>query len=189
MGWLTRLELATTSATNWRSTNWTTVTINGVSEGIRTPDPRLRRALLYPAELQTHILTKKWSGKRGSNSRHSAWKADALPTELFPQMVGIARFELAAPCSQGKCATGLRYIPTSLKTRIIIPYYIKTVNTFFYFFYVFLFFLLFSIVFIFKIFFIILLISWELWNIIVIRDLFFLFYYKIEEVQLWKIKK
>ncbi len=25
-----------------------------------------------------------WSGKRGSNPRHSAWKADALPTELFP---------------------------------------------------------------------------------------------------------
>ena len=55
--------------------------ISGVSEEIRTPDPRLRRALLYPAELQIHI----WSGKRGSNSRHSAWKADALPTELFPQ--------------------------------------------------------------------------------------------------------
>ena len=27
---------------------------SGVSEGIRTPDPRLRRALLYPAELQAH---------------------------------------------------------------------------------------------------------------------------------------
>ena len=27
----------------------------------------------------------KWSGRRGSNSRHSAWKADALPTELLPQ--------------------------------------------------------------------------------------------------------
>ncbi len=26
-----------------------------------------------------------WSGKRGSNPRHSAWKADALPTELFPR--------------------------------------------------------------------------------------------------------
>ena len=26
-----------------------------------------------------------WSGRRGSNSRHSAWKADALPTELLPQ--------------------------------------------------------------------------------------------------------
>ena len=24
------------------------------------------------------------SGRRGSNSRHSAWKADALPTELLP---------------------------------------------------------------------------------------------------------
>src|ERR1051325_189411 len=25
-----------------------------------------------------------WSGRRGSNSRPSAWKADALPTELLP---------------------------------------------------------------------------------------------------------
>ena len=25
-----------------------------------------------------------WSGRRGSNSRQSAWKADALPTELLP---------------------------------------------------------------------------------------------------------
>ena len=28
-----------------------------VLEGIRTPDPRLRRPLLYPAELRTHIAT------------------------------------------------------------------------------------------------------------------------------------
>ena len=27
-----------------------------------------------------------WSGRRGSNSRPSAWKADALPTELLPQI-------------------------------------------------------------------------------------------------------
>src|SRR5690554_2353276 len=26
------------------------------------------------------------SGRRGSNSRHSAWKADALPTELLPHL-------------------------------------------------------------------------------------------------------
>ena len=26
------------------------------------------------------------SGKRGSNSRHSAWEADALPTELLPHV-------------------------------------------------------------------------------------------------------
>ena len=29
-------------------------------------------------------LDIKWSGRRGSNSRHSAWKAEALPTELLP---------------------------------------------------------------------------------------------------------
>ena len=28
-----------------------------------------------------------WSGRRGSNSRHSAWKAEALPTELLPHSV------------------------------------------------------------------------------------------------------
>jgi hypothetical protein len=26
-----------------------------------------------------------WSGRRGSNSRHSAWEADTLPTELLPR--------------------------------------------------------------------------------------------------------
>ncbi len=31
-----------------------------------------------------HNLTE-WSGKRDSNSRPSAWEADALPTELLPQ--------------------------------------------------------------------------------------------------------
>src|SRR4051812_24250199 len=29
-----------------------------------------------------------WSGKPDSNRRHSAWKADALPTELFPHVGG-----------------------------------------------------------------------------------------------------
>ena len=28
---------------------------------------------------------RSWSGRRGSNPRPSAWKADALPTELLPQ--------------------------------------------------------------------------------------------------------
>ena len=37
-----------------------------------------------------------WSGRRDSNSRHSAWKADALPTELLPlarSNVGVIGFE------------------------------------------------------------------------------------------------
>ncbi len=29
--------------------------------------------------------SNSWSGRRGSNSRHLAWKASALPTELHPQ--------------------------------------------------------------------------------------------------------
>ena len=35
---------------------------------------------------ELHRLKEK-SGRRGSNSRHSAWKADALPTELLPQFL------------------------------------------------------------------------------------------------------
>ena len=31
------------------------------------------------------------SGRRDSNSRHSAWKADALPTELLPLVIARAR--------------------------------------------------------------------------------------------------
>ena len=29
-------------------------------------------------------VLQKWSGRPGSNRRHSAWKADALPAELLP---------------------------------------------------------------------------------------------------------
>ena len=34
----------------------TTEVVSNVLEGIRTPDPRLRRPLLYPAELRTHVV-------------------------------------------------------------------------------------------------------------------------------------
>src|ERR1700730_17265329 len=33
---------------------------------------------------QQLVLHELWSGRRDSNSRPSAWKADALPTELHP---------------------------------------------------------------------------------------------------------
>ena len=62
----------------------------GAPGRIRTCGPRIRSPLLYPAELQAHILSglrgidRHKSGRRGSNPRHSAWKADALPTELHP---------------------------------------------------------------------------------------------------------
>jgi hypothetical protein len=40
-----------------------------------------------------------WSGRQGSNLRHSAWKADTLPTELRPHT-----FE---------------FYPSSLKTKMV----------------------------------------------------------------------
>ena len=46
--------------------------------------PRMRST----PELHRRHFSKKLSGKRGSNSRPSAWKADALPTELLPQVSG-----------------------------------------------------------------------------------------------------
>ncbi len=46
---------------------------------------------------ELHRPIKNLSGKRGSNPRPTAWKAVALPTELFPlnflMLVGGAGFE------------------------------------------------------------------------------------------------
>ncbi len=72
----------------------------GASQEIRTPGPRLRRAMLYPTELVTQKMERvkgiepsqpawkagilplnytRWSGRRDSNSRRSPWQGDALP--------------------------------------------------------------------------------------------------------------
>ena len=37
---------------------------------------------------QNNVCLFFWSGRRGSNSRPSAWKADALSTELLPHICG-----------------------------------------------------------------------------------------------------
>ena len=78
----------------------------GEPTGIRTPDARLRRPLLYPTELWAQIVERmmrieltlpawkagvlplnyiriKWSGRRDSNSRPSPWQGDALPLSHF----------------------------------------------------------------------------------------------------------
>ena len=57
--------------------------ISGERTGIRTPDTRLRRALLYPAELCTHIFMERVKGIEPSQP---AWKAGTLPlsyTRIF----------------------------------------------------------------------------------------------------------
>ena len=54
----------------------------------------------------------------------SAWKAEVLPLN-YTRMVGVAGFEPATPCSQGRCATKLRYTPN---TKGIIPYWFLKVK-------------------------------------------------------------
>ena len=57
--------------------------------GIRTPDPRLRRPLLYPAELQAHqhqILMRE--RVMGIEPTYPAWKAGVLPLN-YTRILGL----------------------------------------------------------------------------------------------------
>ena len=80
----------------------------------RTCNPRLRRPVLYPVELQALVKiltscaqnsltcwTAKWSGQTDSNRRPSAPKADALPDCAMPRWIpGVIR----TPTRHVKCA-------------------------------------------------------------------------------------
>ena len=65
------------------------IKFSGLNEpgGIRTLDLRLRRPLLYPAELQTHAL---FSEKRvmGIEPTYPAWKAGVLPLN-YTRMLAV----------------------------------------------------------------------------------------------------
>ena len=96
-GWVVGLEPTISRTTIWRAnqlhhthhityrtvlcpTKYHRIKFCGSNEpgGIRTLDLRLRRPLLYPAELQTHAL---FSEKRvmGIEPTYPAWKAGVLP--------------------------------------------------------------------------------------------------------------
>ena len=74
-------------------------------EGIRTPDPRLRRPLLYPAELQTHIHLRSLRPLQRSISYHRYGKKASLFSYFFRLIFpacgmkrsawGIRKFHLA----------------------------------------------------------------------------------------------
>ena len=78
------LESKSSALPTWRYPN----VFYGMPAGIRTPDPRLRRAMLYPAELQTHKFLERVKGIEPSQL---AWKARALPlsyTRVFFRLHG-----------------------------------------------------------------------------------------------------
>ena len=56
-------------------------------EGIRTPDPRLRRAMLYPTELLAHALERVM----GIEPTWPAWKAGTLPLSYTRTATDIFR--------------------------------------------------------------------------------------------------
>ena len=68
-GWIEGFEPSASRATIWRANQLRHTHHRNVSEGIRTPDPRLRRPLLYPAELQIHTFLHRKSGWWESNPR------------------------------------------------------------------------------------------------------------------------
>ncbi len=99
--------------------------------GIRTLDLRLRRPLLYPAELQTRInfipvyrlLTDHSARKRvmGIEPTYPAWKAGVLPLN-YTREVGVTGFEPATSWSQTRRSSQAEPHPES----IVFHYTFKT---------------------------------------------------------------
>ena len=81
-GWVVGLEPTTSRTTIWRANQLHHTHHINEPGGIRTLDLRLRRPLLYPAELRTQCLPlKKCFRKRvmGIEPTYPAWKAGVLP--------------------------------------------------------------------------------------------------------------
>ena len=76
-----------------KKTNASTLVLINVLEGIRTPDPRLRRPLLYPTELLDHMKLERAMGIEPTTS---AWKAEVLPLNYTRRfLVGVTGLEPA----------------------------------------------------------------------------------------------
>ena len=125
LGWIQGFEPWASRATIWRANQlrYTHHISHGerrqsnVLEGIRTPDPRLRRPLLYPAELRTRILAAYDSyAKRvmGIEPTCPAWKAGVLPLNYTRiTVIGVTGFEPATSWSQTRRSSQAEPHPAS----------------------------------------------------------------------------
>ena len=85
MGWDIRVELMTSSATNWRPNQLgqSHHKTNGALWGTRTSGLLLRRQLLYPAELTAHIICGAGDGNRTHATSLEGWDSTI---ELHPRV-------------------------------------------------------------------------------------------------------
>src|ERR1035437_1979774 len=56
----------------------------GIEGGIRILSRPAAHDLHARSDILLESVRGKWSGRRDSNPRHSAWEADTLPAELLP---------------------------------------------------------------------------------------------------------
>ena len=114
--WILGFEPRAFRATIWRANQlrythhiWDKASsISNVLEGIRTPDPLLRRPLLYPAELRTHSAKANDFCEAGDGNRThvSSLEGWCSTIELHPQgkwkllSIGVTGFEPATSWSQ-----------------------------------------------------------------------------------------
>ena len=143
------LEPTISRTTIWRANQLHHTHHITVLGGIRTPDPRLRRPLLYPTELQTHIafigvlkLSSSALRKRvmGIEPTYLAWKASVLPLN-YTRKIGVTGFEPATSWSQTRRSSQAEPHPVfcfrccHLRDTIVIIYALHgNVNNFFQFF-------------------------------------------------------
>ena len=90
----------------------------GAPGRIRTCDLKIRSLLLYPAELRAHGKASIRKGRDGAGDGSRTRDPQLGRLMLYQlsysrprRLVGTARFELATPCSQSRCATRLRHVP------------------------------------------------------------------------------
>ena len=79
----------------------------GTLGGIRTPDPLLRRQLLYPTELQAHIFFGAGDGNRTHTTSLEGWdSAIELHPHLSSERIISNLYGFVKPFKKVVCAIG-----------------------------------------------------------------------------------